>query len=876
MAFTQEQLAGIDGFLQKVAPPEDIPLAKAILFSGEKSNGDPSAESPKGARGLMQLTPSALEDLQKNGFDVDPQTFQYDSPSESLRAGVAYLQLLKQHYKFTNPLHIAAAYNAGPGRVRAAVKAGTIAGLPDETQQYVKRMASALGLAQQQTSQDDPQSATLSPVQQPPTPTYKYPANKMAKMSDEFDPVDRSRPAPPPISEVMANVTPTVGPRPDSSTLGVVASAVPRAIAGTIDLAGQVMSGGQAPPFASRLVEPYLTPITPGPQEYTDAAAQGATIGAIGGVPGAVTGAVGGVVAHGLAQIVQRFGLPPIIGAIAGSTLVTAGTGGLRALRSIFQAGRAETRAARAALAEIDDAKTAVDDAVAAVTERRAVGAERIASAQDKALRTIRQAEDAQKTLRAGTAAMVAGDVQRARTVEAATVGQATSRAEKLATMRDSILKEVDDSIETFKMQNTSPVDRATMLQRITQDRRDVVHARIGGMYDEWLQAADDAGTRVAPKAILDATKDIGDEIAAIGLPRETAVAQANSINKVLTKAREGLTLSEAQSLRSALGDYAFRATTKRGQARFIAMQEAVDDAIYDSLKSPAMRTEFGKLRIYRRAEGRLFQNQFVKKMIADTDEGRAVARAYVTRVLEGDWTPQKQISIREIMTAAGESGRPVMKDALVRQALQDVKGDFGALDQVLTSSERLGPLAREILAPQELQRLVSLSKTARAAVRDVEEAAARLPGIARASEVTRLETIEASKQAAAQIKSGTTKAMTTIRRQQDDMLLATRRVQAAHLNEARQDLQSAQRRLKTAKAALPAHTASADSTLTALGKAAFNRSGLVRLLIDPRHREALKRAAYTSVKDANGQELLRGLVIAGLVAQPVPEPTPR
>ena len=103
----------------------DCDLVRAVIKA--ESDFNPSAVSPKGAKGIMQLMPETAGDMSvKNIF----------SPRENIEGGVKYLRRLLNI--FNNDLRLTvAAYNAGENAV-----IGCNYAIPpyDETQEYVKRV----------------------------------------------------------------------------------------------------------------------------------------------------------------------------------------------------------------------------------------------------------------------------------------------------------------------------------------------------------------------------------------------------------------------------------------------------------------------------------------------------------------------------------------------------------------------------------------------------------------------------------------------------------------------------------------------------------------------------------------------------------------
>lgn len=101
----------INTFIQTAATEHGVDplLIKAIIKT--ESNFDPTAVSPKGAQGLMQLMPATVKDLQVD----DPF-----NPQSNITGGTKYLRTLLDSYGWDVALSLAA-YNAGPGNVKGAV-----------------------------------------------------------------------------------------------------------------------------------------------------------------------------------------------------------------------------------------------------------------------------------------------------------------------------------------------------------------------------------------------------------------------------------------------------------------------------------------------------------------------------------------------------------------------------------------------------------------------------------------------------------------------------------------------------------------------------------------------------------------------------------
>jgi soluble lytic murein transglycosylase len=135
------------GDLQRQMAPTDfdrmVDITLASESGGKRYGPDGNLlTSSAGAKGEMQV----LDGTNTNpGFGVKPA--QDNSPQERARVGRDYLQAMLQRYG--DPAKAWAAYNAGPGKVDAALKAAGpdgdwLAQLPTETENYVTRNLSQL------------------------------------------------------------------------------------------------------------------------------------------------------------------------------------------------------------------------------------------------------------------------------------------------------------------------------------------------------------------------------------------------------------------------------------------------------------------------------------------------------------------------------------------------------------------------------------------------------------------------------------------------------------------------------------------------------------------------------------------------------------
>lgn len=99
--------------------PDGLPVSRALALaiSRRESEFDPSAQSPAGARGLMQVMPETAARVAKGLGEESSAGKLTSDPQFNVRVGSAYLKQMVDEFGPAVAL-IASGYNAGPGRPR--------------------------------------------------------------------------------------------------------------------------------------------------------------------------------------------------------------------------------------------------------------------------------------------------------------------------------------------------------------------------------------------------------------------------------------------------------------------------------------------------------------------------------------------------------------------------------------------------------------------------------------------------------------------------------------------------------------------------------------------------------------------------------------
>jgi hypothetical protein len=127
--------------------PEELVRKLSPAVVKQESGGRADAVSPKGAVGKMQLMPATAKEV---AGKLKMDSYDLKNPDDNQRLGEEYLR--QQIVKYQDPKLALAAYNAGPGRVDAALKKSGGKSfeeiesiLPEETRNYVRSISASVG-----------------------------------------------------------------------------------------------------------------------------------------------------------------------------------------------------------------------------------------------------------------------------------------------------------------------------------------------------------------------------------------------------------------------------------------------------------------------------------------------------------------------------------------------------------------------------------------------------------------------------------------------------------------------------------------------------------------------------------------------------------
>ncbi len=170
----RERILAVQDVIEQAAAEREIDpsLINAIIWV--ESRFDANAQSPAGARGLMQLMPSTAAYLAKR---MGESRARANDPEFNIRAGSLYLAEMIS--KFGDETQAVAAYHAGPGNVAKWVAAKRE--FPEWSNEYVTKV-----LAARERFRDLPQGERASRVSVLAEPTPAEPRDPpSAEPSDE-------------------------------------------------------------------------------------------------------------------------------------------------------------------------------------------------------------------------------------------------------------------------------------------------------------------------------------------------------------------------------------------------------------------------------------------------------------------------------------------------------------------------------------------------------------------------------------------------------------------------------------------------------------------------------------------------------------------
>ena len=135
----------LDDAISGIAEANGVPAALVKAVIQQESAGDPNAQSPTGASGLMQITQPAVDEVNRiYGTDYTREQMRTD-PAANMDVGTKYLAHLMKQYN-GNVEQALAAYNGGPGHLQQA--GGDYRNTKEETRNYVPAVMRHLAGAQ--------------------------------------------------------------------------------------------------------------------------------------------------------------------------------------------------------------------------------------------------------------------------------------------------------------------------------------------------------------------------------------------------------------------------------------------------------------------------------------------------------------------------------------------------------------------------------------------------------------------------------------------------------------------------------------------------------------------------------------------------------
>ena len=135
---------GYNTAVEKAAEKWGVDRALVYAVIKAESNFDAQTQSPRGAKGLMQLLDSTAEWC---AGEMGLESYDLSDPEDNINIGVYYLSYLLDYYK-GNEKTALSAYNAGHGNVDGWISGGeyskdgeTLDTIPfSETEKYIKKI----------------------------------------------------------------------------------------------------------------------------------------------------------------------------------------------------------------------------------------------------------------------------------------------------------------------------------------------------------------------------------------------------------------------------------------------------------------------------------------------------------------------------------------------------------------------------------------------------------------------------------------------------------------------------------------------------------------------------------------------------------------